>query len=269
MGELQEMVFKGHDNQVLTNSLLVAEKFGKEHSDVLKAIDALVCKMPENQCEGYFADSSIETPQPNGGVRHSRVIVMNRDGFTLLVMGFTGKKALAFKLEYIAAFNAMEKELKNANSINGNVSNDDSLEAATVKMVKHISEMDISDQNKVCLMSRLLAQESTNVIPTTQKMDIKNLPSGLENEKRTTSATRLLKRYKSNITTTEFNDIMVDIGYMKKEYGYRFKTFNVLVDAGLKYGVNVNNIYYPGKTTPMYFEDTFACLLCIIEDSIN
>lgn len=68
--------------------------------------------MSENQCEGYFADSSIETPQPNGGVRHSRVVVMNRDGFTLLVMGFTGKKALTFKLEYIAAFNAMEKALK-------------------------------------------------------------------------------------------------------------------------------------------------------------
>ena len=37
-----ELVFKGQNNQVLTNSLLVAEKFGKEHSDVLRAIDALV-----------------------------------------------------------------------------------------------------------------------------------------------------------------------------------------------------------------------------------
>lgn len=65
---MKELVFKGESNQVLTNSLLVAEKFGKEHSDVLKAIDALVSKMPKNQCEGYFADTSIEVKQPNGDI---------------------------------------------------------------------------------------------------------------------------------------------------------------------------------------------------------
>lgn len=109
-----ELVFKGENSQALTNSLLVAEKFGKEHSDVLKAIDALVSKMPENQCKGYFDDTSVEVSQPNGGVRFSRVVVMNRDGFTLLVMGFTGKKALQFKLDYIAAFNKMESALKDS-----------------------------------------------------------------------------------------------------------------------------------------------------------
>ena len=40
------------------------------------------------------------------------MFVMNRDGFTLLAMGFTGKKAMKFKLDYIAAFNKMEKALK-------------------------------------------------------------------------------------------------------------------------------------------------------------
>lgn len=109
---MTDLVFKGQNGQVLTNSLLVAEKFGKEHSDVLKSIDALVNKISENQCKGYFADSSIEVPQPNGGIRYSRIVVMNRDGFTLLVMGFTGKRAMNFKIEYIEAFNAMEKKLK-------------------------------------------------------------------------------------------------------------------------------------------------------------
>lgn len=111
---MKDLVFKGESNQVLTNSLLVAEKFGKEHCDVLRAIDSLVSKMPENQCEGYFADTSIEVKQPNGGVRRSRIVVMNRDGFTLLVMGFTGDKALQFKIEYINAFNKMEETIKNA-----------------------------------------------------------------------------------------------------------------------------------------------------------
>lgn len=110
---MKELVFKGESSQVLTNSLLVADKFGKEHGDVLRSIDILVGKMSENQCEGYFADTSIEVKQPNGGVRYSRVIVMNRDGFTLLVMGFTGEKALQFKIEYINAFNKMEETIKN------------------------------------------------------------------------------------------------------------------------------------------------------------
>ena len=109
---MNELVFKGENSQALTSSLLVAEKFGKEHSDVLKAIDSLVSKMPENQCKGYFDDTSVEVSQPNGGVRYSRVVVMNRDGFTLLVMGFTGKKALQFKLDYIEAFNKMEAAIK-------------------------------------------------------------------------------------------------------------------------------------------------------------
>lgn len=109
---MKNLVFRGADNQALTNSLLVAEKFGKEHGDVLKAIDAIFAKVPENQCKGYFSDTSIEIPQPNGGIRHSRVVVMNRDGFTLLVMGFTGRKAFQFKLAYIAAFNTMEKVIK-------------------------------------------------------------------------------------------------------------------------------------------------------------
>lgn len=112
MTTMNNLVFKGQNNQALTNSLLVAEKFGKEHSDVLKAIDTLCCKMAENQCKGYFADTSIEIPQPNGGVRHSRIVVMTRDGFTLLAMGFTGEKALKFKLDYISAFNQMEETIK-------------------------------------------------------------------------------------------------------------------------------------------------------------
>ncbi|WP_277069437.1 phage regulatory protein/antirepressor Ant [Prevotella corporis] len=107
-----DLVFKGENNQALTNSLLVAKKFGKGHGDVLKSIDALAKKLSDNQCKGYFDDTSIDIPQPNGGVRKSRVIVMNRDGFTLLVMGFTGERALRFKVEYINAFNKMEEVIK-------------------------------------------------------------------------------------------------------------------------------------------------------------
>lgn len=49
------------ENQLL---IKVKGRSGKAHSDVLKAIDTLVSKMAENQCEGYFAETSVDIPQP-------------------------------------------------------------------------------------------------------------------------------------------------------------------------------------------------------------
>ena len=90
---MNELVYKGQGDQVLTTSLKVAEVFGKEHSSVLRSIDTLASKITDTQCVNLFTDTSVEVQQPNGGVRHNRVVVMNRDGFTLLAMGFNGKKS--------------------------------------------------------------------------------------------------------------------------------------------------------------------------------
>lgn len=109
---MKEIVFIGENNQALTNSLLVAEKFGKEPNDVVRAIDNLL-QNADNECsakvQNMFVEYTEDVPQPNGGVKTAKRFIMNRDGFTLLAMGFTGKRVLKFKLEYIAAFNEMEK----------------------------------------------------------------------------------------------------------------------------------------------------------------
>lgn len=114
-----ELVFMQND-QALTNSLLVAEKFRKEHKHVLDVLRDLIVRaenpaLTENQqLNNMFVLSEYEVPLNNGtdAIKKSPMYIMNRDGFTLLVMGFTGEKALRFKLEYIAAFNRMEKQLK-------------------------------------------------------------------------------------------------------------------------------------------------------------
>lgn len=112
---MNEIVFRGMNNQALTNSLLVAEKFGKEPNDVVRAIDNLL-QSADNECNAklrnMFAEYVEDVPQPNGGVKTARRFVMNRDGFNMLAMGFTGKRAIRFKLEFIDAFNAMEKAIK-------------------------------------------------------------------------------------------------------------------------------------------------------------
>ncbi|MBU7539394.1 phage regulatory protein/antirepressor Ant [Levilactobacillus brevis] len=93
------------DKQAVTSSLQVAETFGKNHRDVLRAIDDL--KDVRN-----FAQMFSETNLPDSYGRNRRGYYMNRDGFTLLAMGFTGSKALQFKLQYIDAFNEMEDQVK-------------------------------------------------------------------------------------------------------------------------------------------------------------
>ena len=106
---MTDLVFKGRNDQVLTNSLLVAEKFGKEHKHVVDAIRELIQGCAETSADPMFVETIYVNEQNR---QEYPMFVMNRDGFTLLAMGFTGKKALKFKLDYIAAFNAMERSLK-------------------------------------------------------------------------------------------------------------------------------------------------------------
>ncbi|WAX07479.1 hypothetical protein BF766P1_00043 [Bacteroides phage BF766P1] len=107
---MKELVFKGESNKVLTNSLLVAEKFGKDHKNVVRDIRSIIGGMLKIEHTQLFVESVYVHPQ-NG--QEYPMFIMNRDGFTLLAMGFTGEKALQFKLEYINAFNKMEEAIKN------------------------------------------------------------------------------------------------------------------------------------------------------------
>ena len=101
---LVEIVGKRYEEEILTTSLKVAKKFEKEHKDVLESIRKLTA---EKSTAKFFK----ETTYRNRGKEYP-MYEMNRDGFSLLAMGFTGEKALKWKLEYINAFNVMESELK-------------------------------------------------------------------------------------------------------------------------------------------------------------
>lgn len=93
-----------------TSSCDVAAFFEKNHRDVMRDIRDLIGS--DVRCERKFALTSRQVRQPNGGMRTEPSYHMDRDGFTLLAMGFQGKKALAFKLAYIEAFNQMEARIR-------------------------------------------------------------------------------------------------------------------------------------------------------------
>ena len=97
------------NGQVVVSSREVAENFGKEHKHVLRDIENLMGGEPKIGRSSMFFKSEYLSVQ-------NKVLpeyLMNRDGFTLLAMGFTGKEALEWKLKYIDAFNQMEQKLTN------------------------------------------------------------------------------------------------------------------------------------------------------------
>lgn len=93
---------------VTTTSLNVAQTFEKQHQHVLRSIEKILAEIPEDWGASNFGLSSYQSQQN----KKQPMYIMTRDAFTLLAMGFTGKKAMQFKLAYIDAFNRMEAELK-------------------------------------------------------------------------------------------------------------------------------------------------------------
>ena len=93
------------DGRVLVSSVDVAENFEKRHKNVIQSIEKLRVDEEFNRLNFQ----PVEYKDAKGEMRPA--YLMTRDGFTLLVMGFTGYKAMEWKVKYIKAFNAMEAKL--------------------------------------------------------------------------------------------------------------------------------------------------------------
>lgn len=105
-----EIDFEVMENKVFINSLFLAKVFDKKHTHILDSIKAFPnddFTQPNFRLSSYTDSTGRTLPCYN----------LTRDGFSLLVMGFTGEKAYRWKIEFIKAFNEMEKRLK-SNALN-------------------------------------------------------------------------------------------------------------------------------------------------------
>lgn len=105
---MTDIILSTQNGEPVASSRQIAESFGKDHNHVMRDIKALEEGVSKNGQTPMFYKTEY-THEQNG--QTYPMYLMNRDGFTLLAMGFTGKAALEWKLKYIAAFNAMEKQL--------------------------------------------------------------------------------------------------------------------------------------------------------------
>ena len=151
---MNDIVFQSSEGQPLTNSVLVAEKFEKRHCDLIKAIKNMTtqnCVVQNMFVEStYFNSQSKEQPK----------YIMNRDGFTLLAMGFTGKKALQFKLDYIEAFNKMEKAIKEAPTLPSPI------DVTILKQLVEVTQVMAAQINQ--MQSEMNRQRELQLLPVSQ-----------------------------------------------------------------------------------------------------
>ena len=106
---MTDIILSTQNGEPVASSRQIAESFGKEHRNVMRDIENLMTAgVLKNEQTPMFYKTEY-THEQNG--QTYPMYLMNRDGFTLLAMGFTGKAALEWKLKYIAAFNEMEKKL--------------------------------------------------------------------------------------------------------------------------------------------------------------
>ena len=108
--DIEQFVQISHSEPV-TTSEFVAEAFGKKHCNVLAKIEEICTQVPDSFIKLNFKFNE-KIVKVGFGERHDKVYELTKDGFILLVMGFTGKNAMSIKIAYINAFNAMAEKLR-------------------------------------------------------------------------------------------------------------------------------------------------------------
>jgi len=180
----------------ITTSRMVAGKFEKQHKDVLESIRNLTA---EKSAAKFFYEATYKSRG-----KEYPIYEMDRDGFSLLVMGFTGEKALQWKIKYIEAFNAMEEFIKSLEAAklefpaftaaimeaheepkNYHFSNEINMINRIVLGVdeKHFKEQRGIDKN-IKSIRPYLESEEIKAIEELQRADIGLMVAGLEYEQR-------------------------------------------------------------------------------------
>ena len=243
---MTDLVFRGQNDQVKTNSVLVAKVFNKEHGKVMRDIANLKCsndfRAANFGLSSYVNEQNKEFP----------MYEMTKDGFTFLVMGYTGQKAAEFKEAYINAFNKMEAELKDKKPALPDLD-------LKVRFIEwSASFLGVNDAGKL-MMARKLAAE--------YGMD-KYLPDYVESKGQLHSATYLLKKHGCNFSATTFNTCAHTAGLIKKMErkgkGDITRTWWALDEPGKDFGEDLVSDKCPSQTQIHWYDDKFTQVLDII-----
>lgn len=235
--------------KIVTSSQAVAYYFEKQHRNVLRAIRGMLKNEHTKEMfyEYLYTDKQNDQTYP--------AFLMTRDGFTLLAMGFTGKKALEWKIRYIQAFNEMERKLKEQENLaaqnsaakfkNPDVAPPEVLAQARAKT------MLMNARTRQAKLWKTLADESTGTYREICKVYAANILAGKE-------VLPLPKPPKKTMTATELGEATgltaMNVGLLANKYNLKTTAFGQWVYDTLKNGRQIESFRYYESAIPVIKE---------------
>lgn len=245
--------------KIVTSSQAVAYYFEKDHGKVLRSIRSLLSfqETSESMTKNGYTPKWFYEYQYTNEQNHQTypAFLMTRDGFTLLAMGFTGKKALEWKIRYIQAFNEMERKLKEqenptaqnctVNSKTPDVAPPEVLAQARAKT------MLTNARTRQAKLWKTLADESTGTYREICKVYAANILAGKE-------VLPLPKPPKKTMTATELGEATgltaMNVGLLANKYNLKTTAFGQWVYDTLKNGRQVESFRYYESAIPVIKE---------------
>ena len=207
---------KEYEGQPVVSSREVANNFEKQHKHVLECIENLKEGVAEKSAD-LFIESKYQHPQNK---QYYKEYLLTRDGFSLLVMGFTGAKALQWKLKYIEAFNKMEQYIK-----------EQRVPQLTEKQMLQLQILNGNEMERIGALKQYEGPITKPLIDTIEKQSdaINELKPHAE------YAERVLEDKKTLLTPTQ----------IAKDFGMAGKSLNALLhDLGVQYKQNGQWLLY-------------------------
>ena len=235
--------------KIVTSSQAVAYYFEKQHRNVLRAIRGMLKNeyTKEMFYEYLYTDKQNDQTYP--------AFLLTRDGFTLLAMGFTGKKALEWKIRYIQAFNEMERKLKEQENL---VAENSAAKFKTpdvappeVLAQARAKTMLMNARTRQAKLWKTLADESTGTYREICKVYAANILAGKE-------VLPLPKPPKKTMTATELGEATgltaMNVGLLANKYNLKTTAFGQWVYDTLKNGRQVESFRYYESAIPVIKE---------------
>lgn len=190
----KEVVFKKQDEQIFCTSLDIANVFEKRHDNIIALIDKTIDELREiGHPLGFLnfkeSDRTLETSNLKNNPlvdRKYRMYLLTRDGFSLIAMSLTGKKALKWKCDFLSAFNQMEQMLsKEIRSPNKYLT--DMMEQIYPKLPQSDYRVDIS------IKDSLIPQKAKEIFKMSYGVDNRNAQDALAKERRKIAEAEMAK----------------------------------------------------------------------------
>ncbi len=239
------------NNEVVTDSLTIAEMFGKEHKNVLRDIQIQIEYSGDAFSQLNFEPSIYivrgkEYPKYN----------LTEDAFALVVFSYNTKEAVQTKIKFIQEFKRMKELIQKQTFTSMN---------DTIEFEKHLIGLKYATEilrvdgpSKIRMLDEVHKQHG---VPTN------HLPKYVE-EERKVALTHLLKEHGVKISAAKANTRLIELGLLeikeRPSSNGSVKEFKSLTEQGLYYGSNAISPYNPKETQPLYFPSKFGELLSLL-----